>query len=92
MKFYYVYILRCSDNSLYIGFTSDIERRLMEHQFGKYKQAYTFKRRPVTLEFSQEFTSAKQALFYEKKLKGWSKKKKEALNELPRCKHTGYLN
>jgi len=79
MKFYYVYILRCSDNSLYVGITNDVERRLNEHNEGKLKNAYTFKRLPVKLEWSQEFTEPNQAIAWEKKLKGWSKQKKEAL-------------
>ena len=79
MKFYYVYILRCKDNSLYTGITHDLERRLNEHNDGKLSNAYTYKRRPVTLEFYQEFTEPKQAIYFEKKLKNWYKAKKEAL-------------
>ncbi|MEQ3662663.1 MAG: GIY-YIG nuclease family protein, partial [Flavobacterium sp.] len=41
--------------------------------------AYTYKRRPVILEFYQEFTEPNQAIYFEKKLKKWSKVKKEAL-------------
>jgi len=55
MKFYYVYILRCRDNSLYTGITSNLERRIDEHNAGKYRDAYTFSRRPVTLAFYQDF-------------------------------------
>lgn len=79
MKFYYVYIIRCNDNSLYTGITSDLERRIMEHNEGKYPDAYTFKKRPVTLIFYQDFTEPNQAVYFEKKLKKWSKAKKEAL-------------
>jgi len=79
MKFYYVYILRCADNSLYTGITSNIERRIIEHNEGKYPEAYTFKKRPVTLVFYQDFTEPNQAIYFEKKLKKWSKAKKEAL-------------
>ena len=79
MKFYYVYILCCSDNSLYVGVTSDVERRLMEHNGGKYKNAYTHSRRPVTLAFYQNFTDPNQAIEFEKKIKKWSRAKKQAL-------------
>jgi putative endonuclease len=79
MKFYYVYILRCSDNSLYVGITNDLERRVNEHNDGKLPNAYTFKRRPVVLEWFQDFTEPNQAIYFEKKFKGWSKQKKEAL-------------
>ncbi len=79
MKFYYVYILRCSDNSLYVGISNDLERRVNEHNDGKLINAYTYERRPVVLEWFQDFTAPNQAIYFEKKLKGWSKQKKEAL-------------
>ncbi|MDP2088396.1 MAG: GIY-YIG nuclease family protein [Flavobacteriaceae bacterium] len=79
MKFYYIYILKCSDNSLYVGITSDIERRVMEHNAGKYPDAYTHDRRPVTLVFYQDFTEPNRAIDFEKKIKKWSRAKKQAL-------------
>ncbi|MFV8322602.1 GIY-YIG nuclease family protein [Flavobacterium sp. LS2R12] len=51
MKFYYVYILLCNDDTLYVGVTSDIDRRVTEHNMGKYPEAYTHSRRPVLLVF-----------------------------------------
>lgn len=81
MKFYYVYILKCADNSLYVGITSDIERRVLEHNGGKYPEAYTHSRRPVELVFYQEFTDPNQAIYFEKKIKKWSRVKKQALIE-----------
>ncbi|OAZ05399.1 GIY-YIG nuclease family protein [Flavobacterium succinicans] len=79
MKFYYVYILCCKDDSLYVGITSDIDRRLMEHNAGKYPEAYTHSRRPVKLVFYQEFMDPNQAIEFEKKIKKWSRLKKQAL-------------
>ncbi|WP_064966292.1 GIY-YIG nuclease family protein [Tenacibaculum ovolyticum] len=79
MNLYYVYILKCSDNSYYTGFTSDIKQRLIEHKEGKYPESYTFKRRPLELVFYCEFTNAELAIEKEKQLKKWSKIKKEAL-------------
>ncbi|MFV8360243.1 GIY-YIG nuclease family protein [Flavobacterium sp. LS1P3] len=79
MKFYYVYILLCNDDSLYIGVTSDIDRRFIEHNAGKYPDAYTHSRRPVKLVFYQDFTEPNQAIEFEKKLKKWSRVKKQAL-------------
>jgi putative endonuclease len=79
MKLYYVYILRCSDNSLYTGITNDLERRVNEHNDGKLPNAYTYNKRPVIIEWFQEFTDPNQAIYFEKKLKKWSKQKKEAL-------------
>jgi putative endonuclease len=79
MKFYFVYILLCKDNSLYVGITSDMERRVLEHNDGKYPDAYTHSRRPVILLFYQDFTEPNQAIGYEKKIKKWSRAKKQAL-------------
>ncbi|MFN8325589.1 MAG: GIY-YIG nuclease family protein [Flavobacteriaceae bacterium] len=79
MKLYYVYILRCNDNSLYTGITNYLERRVNEHNDGKLPNAYTFRKRPVHLVWYQDFTEPNQAIYFEKKLKSWSKAKKEAL-------------
>ena len=80
MKLYYVYILRCSDTLLYTGFTNNIERRLVEHQQGRNKECFTYVRRPVELIFHQEFNNVEQAIYFEKKIKKWSAKKKIALS------------
>lgn len=79
MKIYYVYILECSDNLLYTGITNNISRRLKEHSAGIDKSSFTYKRRPVTLKFHQEFNDVNQAIYFEKKIKKWSAKKKRAL-------------
>jgi len=78
MKTYWVYILKCSDDSYYTGSTSDIEKRLSEHQQGLIK-GYTQKRRPVKLVFSQYFEDVFDAISAERQIKGWSRAKKEAL-------------
>ncbi|NOR88214.1 MAG: GIY-YIG nuclease family protein [Bacteroidales bacterium] len=79
MKLYYVYIIRCKDEKLYIGITNNLDRRINEHNSGYNKYAYTYQRRPVTLVFNQEFMDVEQAIVFEKKIKKWSKIKKEAL-------------
>ena len=79
MKYYYVYILLCNDDTLYVGVTSDINRRVMEHNAGKYPEADTHSRSPVSLVFYQDFTNPNQAIEFEKKLKKWSRVKKQAL-------------
>jgi putative endonuclease len=79
MNTYYVYILKCADNSYYTGFTSNLEQRLIEHKEGKYMESYTFNRRPLELVFYCEFTNVELAIEKEKQLKKWSKVKKEAL-------------
>ncbi len=81
MKTYYVYILKCSDNSYYTGVTNDYERRLYEHNIGRDRKSYTFNRRPVELVYVIEFMNIEEAISFEKKIKGWNRKKKEALIE-----------
>lgn len=76
---YYVYILKCADDSLYIGITNDIATRFEQHQNGLDKNSYTYKRRPIELKFKQEFNDVLQAIYFEKKVKGWTRAKKQAL-------------
>ena len=76
---YCVYILKCADKTFYTGITSDLDKRLMEHQSGKYFGSYTFDRRPVELVYYAEFTDVTRAISMEKQLKKWSRAKKEAL-------------
>ena len=79
MKIYYVYILKYSDGTYYTGFTSNLEKRFVEHQTGKHEDSYTYSRRPLTLVFYAEFTDPNIAITTEKQIKKWSKAKKEAL-------------
>ena len=78
MKDYFVYILKCSDDSYYTGVTNNLEKRFSEHQSGIIK-GYTSKRLPVRLVFSKRLTDINQAIRFEKQIKGWNRKKKEAL-------------
>jgi len=79
MKTYYVYILKCSDGLTYTGITNNISRRFYEHQNGLNKNCFTFNRRPLELIFTQEFSNVEQAIYFEKKIKKWSGKKKISL-------------
>ncbi|WP_394973934.1 GIY-YIG nuclease family protein [uncultured Croceitalea sp.] len=79
MYSYYVYILLCSDGLTYTGITNDLLRRLEEHQKSLKPKSFTFKRRPVELIFHQEFNNVLQVIWFEKKIKRWSGKKKLAL-------------
>jgi putative endonuclease len=79
MKYMYVYILLCSDKSYYTGVSNHPERRESQHNAGEDKTAYTFTRRPVKLVYVTEFWIPLQAIAFEKQVKGWSRKKKEAL-------------
>ncbi len=76
---FWVYILRCSDGSYYTGHTDNLEERIGKHKTGAILSCYTFKRRPIELVFSQEFSTREQALSSEQQIKGWSRKKKEAM-------------
>jgi putative endonuclease len=99
MKSYFVYILSCSDDSYYTGSTDSLQKRVDEHRFVKYG-GYTKTRLPIELVFSQEFYDEKEAINAERKIKGWSRKKKEALlngnfKMLPKyseCKNDSYFS
>ena len=75
---FWVYILRCADDSYYTGHTDNLERRIGEHQDGLCN-SYTAGRLPVELVFSQECSTREEALAAEQQIKGWSRKKKEAM-------------
>ena len=72
------YILRCADGSYYTGHTDNLEQRIGQHQTGAIA-GYTHSRRPVTLMWSQDFPSRIEALEAERRIKPWSRAKKEAL-------------
>jgi putative endonuclease len=74
----WVYILRCSDGSYYTGSTNNLQLRLAEHETGKGCK-YTAGRLPVRLVYACEFPSEHDAFLRERQIKGWSRKKKEAL-------------
>jgi len=79
MNQYFVYILICSDQSYYTGITNDLERRFTEHETGFNRQCYTYKKRPLELVFHERFEDVNQAIAFEKQVKGWNRKKKEAI-------------
>ncbi|HAU1319948.1 TPA: GIY-YIG nuclease family protein [Legionella pneumophila] len=76
---FWVYILQCSDKSYYTGQTDNLEKRLTQHQDKMIPGCYTSTRLPIQLKFSQEFMSREEALNAERQIKGWSRRKKEAL-------------
>ena len=80
MKRYYIYILRCNDGSYYTGITNNVERRFYEHQNGLIYNCYTDRRRPVNLVFIEEFGEVNDAIAREKQIKGWTRRKKEAVS------------
>lgn len=77
---YYVYILRTSSNTLYIGQTSNLEKRLKEHQIRSTKSAKYIKYfDSCELAYSEEYKTRIEAMRREFQLKKWTKAKKEAL-------------
>lgn len=75
---YYVYILRCADDSFYVGSAQDLDARVKAHNDGR-GAAYTFKHRPVSLVYSEALPSEDEAVRRERQLKHWTRAKKKAL-------------
>ena len=75
---FFVYILECSDKSLYTGHTDNLEARLGAHHRGTFR-GYTSRRRPLRLLFVEEFATREEALAAERQIKGWRRAKKLAL-------------
>ena len=74
-----VYILRCSDGSYYVGSTKqEIEARVWEHN-NLPVDSYTARRRPVVLMFTESYDRITDAIARERQIKGWNRRKKEAL-------------
>ena len=75
---FWVYILECVDGSYYVGHSDNLEDRLLQHQSGALG-GYTKHRRPVRVVYSQEFLTRDAVFAAERQVKGWTRKKKEAL-------------
>jgi putative endonuclease len=77
----FIYILRCADGSYYTGLTKqdESEGRVWEHNEAIYKNAYTSTRLPVTLVYAEHFEMVLDAITTERRIKGWSRAKKEAM-------------
>lgn len=75
---HYVYILRCADDSLYVGETSNVVARVLTHQAGA-ASGFTSQRLPVTLVYAEAHVSRSSTLARERQLKRWTRAKKEAL-------------
>lgn len=76
----YTYILKCSDGSLYTGWTNDLDRRVREHNAGKGAK-YTKSRRPVILAYYEAFDSKQEAMKREYAIKHLKRKEKLELLE-----------
>ena len=77
MKPFFVYILKCSDGSYYTGHTDNLEARVSAHRQGLCS-GYTSKRLPVEVVYADVCGSRAEALMNERRIKGWTRAKKEA--------------
>lgn len=79
MNDWFVYILECADKSFYTGITTDLERRVTEHNASKTGAAYTRARRPVKLVYSESISSRSEALKREHEIRQLGRSGKEKL-------------
>lgn len=79
MTTWYVYVLSCADETLYTGITTDVKRRVLEHNAGKKGAKYTKTRRPVTLVYKKRCKDRSAALKKEYALKQLSREEKKRL-------------
>lgn len=83
---YYLYILKCADKTLYTGITTDLERRILEHNEKKLGAKYTASRRPVKLVYSKKFKSRSLASKEEAQTKKLKRVQKLELIKLSKIK------
>ena len=76
---WYVYMVRCADDSLYTGIAKDVERRIEEHNGGKLGARYTRARRPVRLVYQESCEGRSQASRRELEIKRLRREEKERL-------------
>ena len=84
---YFTYLVRCNDESYYCGYTTDLARRVSEHNTSKKASKYIKPRRPVELVYSRKFDCLSKALKYEITLKKLSHNQKAKL-----VKHNGIID
>ncbi|PZU07270.1 GIY-YIG nuclease family protein [Sphingomonas sp.] len=75
---FWIYMLRCADGRYYVGHTDDLDRRMAQHAHGGFCD-FTARRQPATLIWSEAFRCRLEALEAERRIKGWTRAKKEAL-------------
>ena len=75
---FWTYLLKCADGSYYVGHTDNLEARVWKHTNGEIP-GHTSSRLPVRLVFSQDHPTREESLAAERQIKGWSRKKKEAM-------------
>jgi putative endonuclease len=75
---FWTYMLHCGDGTFYVGHTDNLDVRIAQHLSGEMR-GYTSTRHPLTLVWSDEFSSRYEALAAERQIKGWGRAKKMAL-------------
>lgn len=76
---YFVYMLRCNDETFYVGCTNNLNRRLQEHNGSKKGAHYTKLRRPVLLVYQETYETLSQARKREIEIKSWKREQKMKL-------------
>jgi len=79
VKLWFVYLVRCRGGSLYTGITTDVERRIKEHNEGAAAAAYTRSRRPVELVYYEQMNTRSAAAKREAEIKNMAKRYKEIM-------------
>ena len=74
----HLYILRCANNTLYVGSTNNLEQRIKTHISGRGAR-YTSNNKPDEIVYTEEYATYQEAFKRERQIKGWSRAKKEAL-------------
>ena len=75
---FWVYMLRCNDGSYYVGHTDSLEQRIAQHKAGQGCD-WTRRRLPVVMVWADHTSSREEALAFERRIKGWTRAKKESL-------------
>jgi predicted metal-dependent hydrolase len=78
---YFVYIVRCADDTYYSGYTTDVEKRVDQHNNSNVGAKYTLPRRPVTLKYYEKYSDQSSALKREHQIKSFEREYKELLIE-----------
>jgi len=73
---YFVYMLECADHTLYVGYTTNLKKRLEQHNSAKLGAKYTRTRQPVKLKYKEKLPSLSEALKREYEIKSWQRVKK----------------
>ncbi len=82
---HYVYIVECADGTFYTGYTTNVDRRINEHNYGSRAAKYTRSRRPVKLLYTEVYDNVSSALKREYQIKKLSRKQKKALVDYVAC-------